>query len=198
LIDPATAVSVGRILASHGVRGELKVEPLTDFPERFRRGARVWLRGEPIRIEASRWLGRSVLLKLEGIDDRSAADGLRGQELLLPQPKTLPDAGVFYQHDIVGLSVETAAGEALGKVESIFSTGANDVFVVRGEQGELLLPAIEDVVRQIDLSKRRIVVELLPGLEFTPASKPPRRPTRRRPASTARRPSVDASEKQGQ
>jgi 16S rRNA processing protein RimM len=192
-LDPTTAVSIGRILAPHGVHGELKVELLTDFPERFERGARVWLRGQPTRIEASRPQGRSVLLKLEGIADRAAADAVRGEELLLPQPKPLPDEDVFYQHDIVGLAVETAAGEALGKVESIFSTGANDVFVVRGAQGELLLPAIEDVVKQIDLESGRVIVELLPGLEFTPTSKPPRRPVRRSPAPRADRPSVGAS-----
>jgi 16S rRNA processing protein RimM len=193
LIDPATAVSVGRILAPHGVRGELKVEPLTDFPERFRRGARVWLRGEPRRIEGSRLIGRSVLLKLDGINDRTAAAALRDEELFVPQAKSLPDANIFYQHDIVGLAVETAAGEALGKVEGIFSTGANDVYVVRGAQGELLLPAIDDVVKQIDLAGRRVVVELLPGLEFTPASKPPRKPQGRPSATARRRPSADAS-----
>ena len=173
------------------MRGELKVELLTDFPERFQRGARVWLQGEPRRILASRPQGRSVLLMLEGIEDRRAAEAVRGEELLLPRPKALPGEDVFYQHDIVGLQVETAGGEALGKVESIFSTGANDVFVVRGERGELLLPAIEDVVKEIDLPGRRVVVELLAGLEFT-VTKTVRRPARRRPAPRARRPSVDA------
>jgi 16S rRNA processing protein RimM len=184
-LDPRTAVTVGRVLTAQGVQGEIKVEPLTDFPERFKPGARVWLRGEPVRVRASRWRGRYVYLRLEGIDDRGAAEGLRDVELMAPQAMALPDADVFYQHDIVGLKVETEAGEALGRVESIFSTGANDVYVVRGEQGELLLPAIEDVVKRIDLVAGRLIVELLPGLEFRqagPAKRAPVRQRRKRPS----------------
>ena len=176
-LDPATAVTVGRIAAARGLRGELRIEPLTDFPERFAPGARLWLDGGWRCVESSRFQGRSVYLKLEGIDDRTAAERLRGHELQLPRAQPLDADDVFYQHDIVGLRVETAERELLGKVESIFSTGANDVYVVRGERGELLLPAVEDVIKQVDINGGRVVVELLPGLEFT---KTPAKPVSRR------------------
>lgn len=186
-IDPAKAVTVGRVLAPHGVRGELKVEPLTDFPERFKRGARLWLRGSPHRVEWSRTQGNLVYLKLEGVDTRTQAEGLRGEELRVPEAFALQGEDVYYQHDIVGLRVEDEGGEPLGRVESIFSTGANDVYIVRGEKGELLLPAVEDVVKAVDVPGRRIVVRLLPGLDFSkPLAGPttPRSRRKRRAAGT--------------
>jgi len=182
--DPETAVTVGRIVASHGVRGELKVEPLTAFPERFARGSKLWLKGALVTVAASRPVARLVYVTLAGVDDRTKAEALKGESLLATAPQEIKDADTYYQHDIVGLQVETEAGEALGKVESIFSTGSNDVYVVRGERGELLLPAIEDVVKQVDVAGGRLVVALLPGLEFqksAPKAASPR-PKRRAPA----------------
>ncbi len=164
--DPSTAVPVGRIVAAHGIRGELRVEPLTDFPDRFRTGAQLWLDGTPRRVQSSRWQGRLVVLKLQSVDDRNAAEALRGHELLVPSLHALNEPDVFYQHDIVGLRVVTLDGEELGRVEDIISTGSNDVYVVRGERGELLLPAIDDVVKQIDVDGGVVTVEMLPGLEF--------------------------------
>jgi 16S rRNA processing protein RimM len=182
-LDPAIAVSVGRIVAAHGLRGELKVEPLTDFPERFQRGVVLWLEGRPRSIEGARWQKDAVLLKLAGIDTREQAERLRGKELLLPEPGPLPAGeGVYYQHDVIGLRVETVKGEALGSVADILSTGANDVYVVRGERGELLLPAVEDVVREVDLVAGRLVVDLLEGLEFRAKTRgvPRKRPAPKR------------------
>jgi 16S rRNA processing protein RimM len=178
--DTASAVTVGRIGAPHGIRGELKVEPLTDFPERFEPNSRLYLGDSMLVVQASRWRGRSVYVKFRGIDDRNAAAGLTGRELRVPQPRQLTEADVYYQHDIVGLEVESEGGERIGRIEQIFSTGPNDVYVVRGESGELLLPAIDDVIKQVDLPGKRIVVELLPGLEFTAAAGSPRAKGERR------------------
>jgi 16S rRNA processing protein RimM len=186
-LDPDTGVTVGRVLAPQGIRGEVKVEPLTDFPERFDPGAILWLEGAPVRIRSSRWQGRSVYLSLEGIDSRNDAEALRDAELRVAQLRSIEGEDRFYQHDIVGLKVETQAGEPLGSVASIFATGANDVYVVRGEQGELLLPAVDEVIKKIDLPGKRIVVELLPGLEFTTTAS--RRRPLAAPRSRARRPS---------
>jgi 16S rRNA processing protein RimM len=175
--DSTSAVSIGRVVAAHGLRGEVKVEPLTDFPERFERGSRLWLAGTERAVQSSRWRGRHVYLKLEGVETRDAAEALRGGELRAA-PRPLAGADRYYLHDIIGLRVEDAKGEALGKVADVLSTGANDVYVVRSERGELLLPAIEDVVREIDVAGGRIVVEVLPGLEF---QAPPQR--RAKPSS---------------
>jgi 16S rRNA processing protein RimM len=183
-LDPRSAVSVGRIAGPHGIRGEIKVQPLTDFPSRFRRGNRVWLDGSPRRIDQSRAQDRLVVLKLDGIDTRTEAEQLRGKELMVPEAEDLEGSDRFYLHDIVGLPVQDESGAELGKIEDVLTTGANDVYVVRGERGELLLPAVEDVVKEIDIKRGRVVVELLPGLEFRSTNKA--QAARRR----ARRPSA--------
>lgn len=167
VFDPRLAVRVAIIIAPHGVRGEVRVQPFTDFPERFQRGSVLWLEGAPRRVEAGRWRGRDVYLKLEGVSSRTAAEALRGKELWAAAPKPIQEAGRYYRHDIIGLRVEDEAGALVGRVAEVLETGANDVFVVRGERGELLLPAVEDVVRDVDIGGGRLVVRLLPGLEFT-------------------------------
>nr|ART39152.1 H140 [uncultured bacterium] len=174
-LDPATAVTVGRVLSPHGVRGDVKVLPLSDFPERFKPGAEVWLQGVPVRIERSRWQGRVVVVKLEGIDDRDAVEAIRDQELMVPEIAPLNEEGVFYQHDIIGLTVRDLEGQELGEVTDIFSTGSNDVYVIEGEKGQLLLPALADVVHDIDLKAKLMTVELMEGLEFQgKGRRPPR------------------------
>ena len=176
-IDPETAVAIGRISSIHGIKGELRVMPLTDFPERFDQGVQVWLDGVPLRVRRRRWQGKEMILSLEGIDTRDAADALRGKELMAPSPKPLEE-GVFYQHDIVGLRAVTREGEVLGRISDVLSTGSNDVYVVVGDRGELLLPALEGVVHEIDVTNGRMVVEVIEGLEFTRAASPRvRKPT---------------------
>jgi 16S rRNA processing protein RimM len=177
--DPRKALTAGRVLAPHGVHGEVKVEPLTDFPARFSPGSVLWLRGAPVRVARSRWQGRTVVLKLEGLDDRNAAEQLRGAELqVMPSPEGLGE-GVYYRDDVIGLRVADEDGTDLGRVADVLRTGSNDVFVVRGPQGELLLPATDDVVKSVDVEAGRMVIELLPGLEWQPARKAQQR---RRPA----------------
>jgi 16S rRNA processing protein RimM len=185
------AVSIGRVSSAHGVRGEIKVQPLTDFPERFDPGQKFWLDGSERVIQRSRWQKSVVVIKVDGIETRESVDAIRGHELQIPEPEALPaDEGVYYQHDIIGLRVESVDGEALGKVADVLSTGANDVYVVRGPRGEVLLPAVDDVVRDIDLPGGRMVVELLPGLEFTSTVRKPRTP---RPSGEERRLSGEAN-----
>ena len=166
--DRGGAVAVGRVVGVHSLRGELKVEPLTDFPERFERGATLWHGVAPRQVERSRWQANLVYLKLAGVDTRSEADALRGATLEVPEAHVIAAEGVYYEHDLVGLRVEDGAGADLGRLIEILRTGANDVYVVRGARGELLLPAVEDVIRRVDLGER-VVVELLPGLEFRAA-----------------------------
>jgi 16S rRNA processing protein RimM len=168
-ITSTQPVTVGRIVAAHGIRGELKVESLTDFPERFETGSRLWLNGEQWVVERGRISGRSVILKLRGLDTRSEAEALRGGELTVPEPAKLEDEGVYYLHDIIGLPVYDTTGETLGKLFDVLSTGSTDVYVVRGDRGELLLPALDDVVTEVDVAGGRIVVDVPEGIEFQKA-----------------------------
>lgn len=184
-LDPTTAVTVGRIISAHGIRGELKVESLTGFPQRFEAGSHLWLDGTSYTVERGRWQTRNVILKLRGIDTRNQAEALHGKELLVPEATQIADADVYYLHDILGARVQDSAGEALGELVEVLVTGANDVYVVRGPRGEILLPALDDVVLEVDVKARRIVVAIPDGLEFTASSPPKRRrpPQPRKPKS---------------
>lgn len=158
-------IAVGQILSAHGLRGELKVEPLTDFPERFEVGRSLYTGGERRIIEGCRWYRGKLYLKLSGIDSASAAARLRHRLLEIPEKELKPlAAGDYYQFQVVGLSVRTTAGLPLGRVREVLSTGSNDVFVVHGMMGEVLLPAIGDVVKKIDLEAGYMEVELVNGL----------------------------------
>jgi 16S rRNA processing protein RimM len=106
-----------------------------------------------------------LLLKLGGCDDRTAAELLRGMLVQVPAESAAPlESDEFYQFQIIGLAVETDTGQHLGKVVEVLETGANDVYVVRGPSGEVLLPAVDEVVREVDPASGRMVVHLLPGL----------------------------------
>lgn len=158
---------IGKIIAPWGVRGEVKVAIETDFPERFGRLKRVYL-GEPATsfvLKGSRLHKGHALLKLDGCDDRNAAEKLRGQLVQIPIEEAMPlGEDEYYVYQIVDLDVWTTEGEHLGRISEVLSTGANDVYVVQGERGEILIPAVEDVVLEIDLTGGRLTVKLMEGL----------------------------------
>lgn len=167
---------VARVVRAHGTDGDLACEIVTEFPQRFSRARTLYLGPEqdapprPYQVRAARLArrgqGQQLLLKLEGVDDRDRAEALRGWLIQVPEAEAwvLPP-GRFYWHQIVGLRAVTADGRLLGTVGEILETGANDVYVVRGPRGELLLPAIKDVVVEIAPERGEMVVELLPGME---------------------------------
>ena len=158
---------IGRVVRPWGTRGEVKVEIITDFPERFALLRKIYLGTEavPFTVESARLHKGAAILKLEGCRDRTAAEKLRGQWVQIPIEEAMPlEEDEYYEHQIIGLAVWTAQGEYLGKVKEIIFTGSNDVYVVRGQRREVLIPAIEDVVLEIDLDQGRMVVELMEGL----------------------------------
>jgi len=165
-------LAIGRIIAPHGIRGEVKVEVLTDFPERFKPGAHVFLgagtedpEARPAKIVAARPHKGGFLVKLDIVPDRNAAELVRNRYLLIPAADAMPlGEHENYLHDLMGLQVETTDGQQLGELREVLFTNANDVYVVRGPAGEVLLPALRDVVLQVDLSTRRMVVALPEGL----------------------------------
>jgi 16S rRNA processing protein RimM len=158
-------IAVGRVLAPRGLAGEVKVEPLTDRQELFAAGQELWVMDARRRIETAGWHKGHVYLKLSGIDSTDAAEKLRGQPLSLPEAllEALPE-GHFYHFQIVGMQVYDGGGRHLGEIREVLATGGNDVYVVRGEQGEILVPAIDDVVRDVDVTTGRMVVEPMEGM----------------------------------
>jgi len=162
---PPGYVAVGRVSTAWGMRGVVKVIPLVDKRERLAPGCSVTVAGQRRTIESSRWQKGLAHLKLSGIDDRKAALALREQLLTVPESELEPLAeGEYYRFQLVGLAVQSTGGVSLGRVTDVLSTGANDVYVVQGERGEILVPATDDIVKEIDLERGRIVIEEVPGL----------------------------------
>jgi 16S rRNA processing protein RimM len=162
---------IGRIGRAHGVGGEVRVEVLTDFPDRFAPGARVYVGPEdataPIEttIVSSRPHQGRLLLRLALAADRDAAAALTGSYLFVPatEARALPP-GDYYEHQLVGLEVVTAEGERVGRVRSLLETGTADVLVVATDGRDVLLPLIAEVVAAIDLEAGRMTITPLPGL----------------------------------
>jgi 16S rRNA processing protein RimM len=162
-----THLVIGRILGSHGVEGEVLVEILTDFPERFSLLKTVYL-GEELNAAAvmrCRMHGRRALLKFAGYEDRDVAGRLRGQLVQVPIDEAVPlGEQEYYLYEILGLEARTTEGEHLGRIVEIIDTGSNDVYVVRDGDQEVLIPALSDVVTKVDLEEGCIEVRLLKGL----------------------------------
>jgi len=157
-------ITVGEVLGAWGLKGAFRVRPLTDFPERFEPGAEVFIEGTPVVIQSSNWQKDGVIITLAGTDTPEAAAKLRRKTLDIPASRLrqLPD-GQYYHFDIIGLEVSTTGGTVLGKVTEILNCG-NDVYVVKGEGKEILIPATRDVVKSIDLKTRKMVIEPIEGL----------------------------------
>lgn len=159
---------IGEVTKPHGVRGEVRVMPLTDRPERFSWLQEVFLDENGASravVETARLHQGFVLLKLQGIDDRDAAETLRGKMLAIPADQAIPLAeDEYYLRDLLGVAVVTEDGEPLGEIIDVIETGANNVFVAQGPRGEILIPDIPDVVLEIDLENGRMSVRPLPGL----------------------------------
>ena len=162
---PAGYVAVGRIAARWGVQGEFQVDPLTDFPGRFEPGSQLWLMGEPRTVVASQEYKGRLLLQLSGIDTPEQAKVFTGVLIVVPEEElpALPE-DTYYRYQLIGMDVASIAGEPLGRVTELLETVANDVLVVRGPLGEFLAPAIGDVVREVDLTARRITIEVMEGM----------------------------------
>jgi 16S rRNA processing protein RimM len=162
-----THLVIGRIAGPRGVRGELKVSIETEDPARFLDLQSVYLgeSRERFVVARARLFKDHALLTLVGLNTREAAERWRGAYVYVPLKDALPlEDGSYYYYQIRGLSVVTDEDEDLGRVIEILATGANDVYVVRGQTGELLIPALKQVILQIDLEAGRMVVHLPEGL----------------------------------
>jgi 16S rRNA processing protein RimM len=169
MADQLRYLPVGSISGAHGIRGEVKVDLLTDYPERFRPGAKLYLGNEtdarPIEIQTARPHKHSYLVKFTNVPDRNAAELLAGQLVLIPTVEAMPlREHENYAHDLLGLQVETQDGQPLGQITDILTSPANDVYVVTGPEREVLVPALRNVVLNVDLAAGKMVVELPEGL----------------------------------
>jgi 16S rRNA processing protein RimM len=172
VVVPPGYLAVGQIVGAHGLNGELKVEAYSDFPERFAPGATLYLGEdlEKVQIATVRPHKTNLLINLAEIGDRNEAEEVRGLWLFVPEADAAElEEGQYWVHDIIGLQVVTVDGMQVGKITDVMATGANDVYVVRPAADinggrDVLLPAITDVVEQVDLQNRLMIVRLLEGL----------------------------------
>jgi 16S rRNA processing protein RimM len=163
-------VSVGRVRATHGRRGEVTVTPEARDARRFEMLRRVFVEhpdAPPTQhrvLRAWQHLG-SVVLQLEGLVDLDQAEAMVGRRLLVPESEAVKlGPGEYFVHDLIGLQVVCDSGRELGRLEEVLPGPANDVYVVKGPYGELLVPAIGLVVLDVDQRSRRMLVHDLPGM----------------------------------
>ena len=160
-------VVVGTVVKPHGIRGGLTVEPISDMLSGLQAGDRVFVGAQrrPHAIRSLQPHKQRYLVFLDQIETRAQAEALRQAELSLRFDQAQLPPGTYFHWQLVGLDVETEDGRGLGRVSEILATGANDVYVVRSGSGkELLLPAIQSVVREVDLEQGKIIVSPLPGM----------------------------------
>jgi 16S rRNA processing protein RimM len=165
-VDEPTVV-VGVVTGVHGLRGDVSVQNRSDNPDRWAPGGTVLREdGTVLTIESSRRHGRRLLVKFAGIADRNAAERIRGTVLVVPE-SWLPDLaeGEWWAHQLEGCEVRTASGRVLGVVKEVIPNPANDIWVAVNEEGiETLVPALADLLIDVDVEARTIVVDDVPGL----------------------------------
>lgn len=163
-------LQVGVITSTHGVRGEVKVFPTTDDATRFKKLKNVILDTgkEKIDLEIAgvKFFKNMVILKFKGIDDINDVEKYRKKSLFVTRENAVKlKKNEYFIADLIGLNVQTDEGEALGEVTDVLQTGANDVYEIRTEDGEeILLPAIKECVKEVDIEGGSMLVHLLPGL----------------------------------
>lgn len=163
-------LQVGAITSTHGIRGEVKVFPTTDDPKRFCKLKQVILDDgkskQELEIESVKFFKNLIILKFKGIDDINEVEKYRKATLWVTREQAVPlKKDEYFIADLIGLSVVTEDGEVLGNLTDVMQTGANDVYVVAKEgEEELLIPAIKECVKNVDLENRVMTIFLMPGL----------------------------------
>ena len=164
------SITIGTILKTVGLQGELKISPLTHSPQRFNQLQEVTIetkegRSQTYRIKRVRYALPFVYMMLAGLSSIEAAQELAGGSILIPEEERMPlPKGSYYHFEIEGLDVFLENGTRLGKLDHIFETGSNDVYVVKQDEKEYLIPALASVVKEVNLQEGRMTIRPLQGL----------------------------------
>lgn len=163
-------LEIGQIVNTFGIKGQIKVNPFTEDIKKFDKLNEIYVEKKKelqlFQIENVNYNKHTVILKLKGIDTIEQAEEYRNCYIKIDREKEekLPE-GVYYIVDLLGLDVYTDEGKLLGKVDDIYNTGSNDIYVVKDELGkQILLPGIEEVLKQVDLENKKIIVHIINGL----------------------------------
>ena len=163
-------LEIGQIVNTFGIKGEVKVNPFTEDITKFERLDEILLEKSkkltPYKIENVKYHKNIVILKLKGVDNPDEAEKLRNSYIKIDREKEEPlPEGTYYIADLIGLDVYTDEGIKLGIVDDIYNHGSSDIYVVKSELGkQILLPAIKDVLKDIDLASEKVIVHIIPGL----------------------------------
>ncbi|HRR76885.1 MAG: 16S rRNA processing protein RimM [Ruminococcus sp.] len=160
-------LEAGKIVTTHGIRGEVKIMPYTDVPELLCEFDRLFIGKEhkEINIQRSRVFKNTVIAKLEGIDTPEEAEKLRNKILYMHRDDLELDDDTYFIQDLIGMEVRDAdSGQIYGKLADVMQTGANDVYVIKGDDKEYLVPAIADVIVSTDIENDVMTIRPLDGL----------------------------------
>lgn len=163
-------LQVGVVTQTHGIRGEVKVFPTTDDAGRFRDLKKVFLdtgrKKLPLEIQGVKFFKQFVIVKFKGLDTINEVERFRRCPLLVPREDAVPlEEDEYYIADMIGMQVETEDGKAFGILKDVMETGANDVYVIDSiSHGEVLVPAIKECIRKVDVAEGKMIVHLMDGL----------------------------------
>lgn len=162
-------IEIGKVVRSHGLGGRIKVLSYLQSPDALEAVSVLFVGPSPTAVVSYPLSGFQkgkgfFIMKLEGIDDRDEADKLRGRLVWMPAENMRPlEEDEYYWQDVIGLQVVTEEDEPLGRIETVFPTGSNDVYVCRNDKREILLPALAEVIKKIDIERGVMVVSLREG-----------------------------------
>ncbi|MCY6483970.1 ribosome maturation factor RimM [Clostridium aestuarii] len=154
-------LTVGRIINTHGIKGEIKVKPISDDVKRFKELKEAYINEKLVNIKGCKFQPNKVILKIEGIDSIEEAVKLKNKPIKVKRENAvqLPEDS-YYEADIIGCEVFEENGNAIGNVDEIIYTGSNDVYWVKGEN-EVLIPALKDIILKIDINNKKIIIKSL-------------------------------------
>ena len=157
---------IGQIVNTFGIKGEVKVNPYTDDINQFKKIKVIYIKNKAVEVESAKFHKNFVILKIKGIDTINDAEMLRNEMISVNRSNKKLPQNTYYIADLIGLKVYSEENnEYIGKVKDIYNTGANDIYVVENEESkEILLPAIKEVVKKVDLENNKIIVQILKGL----------------------------------
>ncbi len=166
-------MQVGTVVGAHGNDGHLRIAPESDNPNRYKAGSLLSIAGVGYTVVSTASAGATLLVALEGIADRAAAEALAGAPVLVDEKDVPPlPEGSYYHFQLIDLVVKDSAGRRLGVLAEVIQTGANDVYRVVGDAEEWLLPALSEAIIGVDLEQREMVVSVPQGLEPRPLAVP--------------------------
>ena len=159
-------IEIGKIVNTYGIKGQLKIVPYTDNIKRFEKLKKIYINEKEYLIENVKYLKKLVILKLQGINTIEQAEKYRNLYIYIDKKDAIKlPKDTYFIRDLIGIEVYTNDGEKLGRIDDIFKTGSNDVYVVRNSLGkQILLPAISSVIEKIDLENKKVIVNLIKGL----------------------------------